>query len=150
MADAAAPAPPHAGSAGFEALEHTADEGLRAWGPDLPALLAAAARGLFAVIADPETVRPERERRLELEADSREELLHDWLERLNGLHQTEGELYRDFEVETDGRHLVARFRGEPIDPGRHDLREEVKGVTWHDLVVRETADGLEARILFDV
>lgn len=135
---------------GFETLEHTADEGVRAWAPDLPGLFAAAARGLFAVIADPETVRPERERTLELEAGSREELLHEWLERLNGLHQTEDELYRDFEVETDGRRLRARFRGEAIDPDRHDLRAEVKAVTWHELSLEETEDGLESRILFDV
>jgi len=139
-----------ADGSGFEVLDHTADERVRVWGPDLSRLFAAAARGLFAVVVDPGSVRVERERSLELDAETREELLHEWLEHLNALHQTEGEVYRDFEVETDGRHLAARFRGEPIDVDRHALRVEVKGVTWHELDVRETGDGLEAHILFDV
>lgn len=136
--------------AGFEAVEHTADEAIRAWGPDLAALLAAAARGMFAVIADVQAVRPLRERRVEVRADTREALLHDWLEELNGLHQVEGELYCEFDVETDGRRATATVRGEAIDPRRHGLRGEIKAVTWHDLELRETEGGLEARVLFDV
>lgn len=138
------------GGAGFEPLEHTADEGVRVWAPDWSGLLEQAARGMFAVIADPRSVRPERERRVALRADSREALLHDWLEELNGLHQSEGELYAAFEVEADDVSLRARVRGEAIDPARHALRTEVKAVTWHDLRVEESGEGLRARVLFDV
>lgn len=138
------------GRAGFEPLEHTADEGVRAWAGDWSSLLAAAARGLFEVIVDPATVRAVDEREVVLEADSREALLHAWLEELNALSQMEGEVYASFDVEADDHRLRARVRGEPVDPERHGLRTEVKAVTWHDLAVEETADGLEARILFDV
>jgi SHS2 domain-containing protein len=136
--------------AGFEFLEHTADEGIRAFAPDLRGLLEAAARGMFAVIAEPTRVEPRVERRLEVEAASREELLHDWLERLNALHQIEGELYGEFEIELCGLRLRALVRGEPLDPERHRLRVEIKAVTWHDLAVRETGEGLEATVLFDL
>jgi len=41
--------------------------------------------------------------------------------------------------------------GEPIDADRHDLRSEIKAVTWHDLAVQDDAQGhLEARVLFDL
>lgn len=142
--------PDRPGSAGHEPLEHTADEGIRAWGADWNALLAAAARGLFSVIADLDGVRPEREREVVVEADSRAALLHDWLEQLNALHQIERELYGDFEVEAEPTRLRARVRGEPIDPQRHALRTEVKAVTWHDLVVEEVGGVFRARVLFDV
>lgn len=136
----------------FERLEHTADEGIRAYGRSLPEIFAAAARGMFSVIADVDSVRPEQARRIELRAESAEELLHDWLEELNGLHQVSGELYSAFEVEIDagGRHLQATVRGEPMDPARHSLAIEVKAVTWHGFHLEETADGLAATVLFDV
>lgn len=139
-------------ASGFQFLEHTADEGIRAWGRNLSDLFAAAGRGMFAVIADVESVRPERVREVELSADSAEELLHDWLEELNGLHQVNGELYceLDVEVREDGRRLRATVRGEPMDPDRHSLGIEVKAVTWHDFRLEETADGFRATVLFDV
>lgn len=135
---------------GFEFVEHTADVGVRGRGRDLPDLFRNMARGLFAVIAGTGSVRPERERRVELEAESAPDLLHDWLEELNALHQIEGELYAEFEVVIEGTRLRARVRGEPIDPARHDLRTEVKAVTWHDLELREAPGGWEARVLLDI
>jgi SHS2 domain-containing protein len=135
---------------GFEFVEHTADVGVRGRGRDLPELFRNMARGLFAVIAGTASVRPERERRVELEAESAPDLLHDWLEELNALHQIEGELYAEFEVVIEGTRLSARVRGERVDPARHDLRTEVKAVTWHDLELREAPGGWEARVLLDI
>ena len=137
-------------SAGFEIVEHTADVGILGWGRDLPELFAAMARGLFDVIAGAETVRAVNERPVALEAESMEDLLHAWLDELNTLHQIEGELYHDFDLRTDGLRLTATVRGEPLDPLRHDLRTEVKAVTWHDLRVDHTADGYEAYVLLDI
>jgi len=137
-------------SGGFELLEHTADVGVRAWGANLPELFRAAARGLFEVIAGTESVRPAREHVVDLVADSVPDLLHGWLEELNALHQIQRELYVEFEVVLAGLRLRARVRGEPIDPARHDLRTEVKAITWHDFELREVEGGWEARVLLDI
>jgi len=136
--------------AGFEIIEHTADVAILGWGPGLPEVFAAMARGLFDVIAGAETVRAVTERSVTLEADSHEELLHAWLDELNTLHQIEGELYRDFSVRIDGLRLEADVRGEPLDRLRHDLRTEVKAITWHELRVDPTAEGYEAYVLLDI
>ena len=135
---------------GFEILEHTADVGIRGWGPDRNSLFAAMASGLFAIITDPECVHPTMERRIHLEADSLADLLHDWLEELNTLHQIHGELYAEFRPRVREGSLEAVIRGEPIDPGRHDLRLEVKAVTWHGLKLERTDDGHEAGVLLDI
>ena len=42
----------------FRILDHTADVGLEAYGTDLSALFANAARGMFQIMADPRTVQP--------------------------------------------------------------------------------------------
>ena len=135
---------------GFELVDHTADVGIRGWGGTLSELFAAMAEGLFHVIGDPESVQPVQRRRVQLRAESPEDLLHDWLDELNLLHQTHGELYGAFEVTTDGRELDAIVRGEPLDPARHDLRTEVKAVTWHDLRIERTDRGFEAYVLLDI
>lgn len=146
---------------GYEIIEHTADVGIRGRGDSLDALFVAMARGLFAVIADPETVQQphtvqpdtadmERRRSIRLDADTTADLLHDWLEELNALHQIHGELYGRFTVQVAGTRLTAVAEGEAIDPERHDLRVEVKAVTWHDLRVDRTAEGYEAFVLLDI
>jgi SHS2 domain-containing protein len=135
---------------GFELVEHTADVAIRGWGPDLSALFRAMAEGLFATVADVGSVRRRTERRLSLDAESPRDLLHDWLDELNALHQIHRELYVEFEVRVEDGHLEAVVRGEPIDFDRHDLAIEVKAVTWHDFDLRTTVAGYESYVLLDI
>jgi SHS2 domain-containing protein len=136
--------------AGFEILEHTADVGIRGWAPDVETLFAVMASGLFAIITDPVRLRGTMERRIRLEADSLPDLLHDWLEELNTLHQIHGELYAEFTPTVRDGVLEAVIRGEAIDPDRHELRLEVKAVTWHGLALEGTPGGYEAGVLLDI
>lgn len=137
--------------AGFALVDHTADTGIRGWAPDLDGLFAVMARGLFSVIADPAQVAPGPVRRtISLSADTVADLLHDWLEELNALHQIHGELYAAFAPCVSGRTLEAEIRGEPLDAARHELRIEVKAVTWHGLKVESTSAGVEATVLLDI
>jgi len=138
--------------AGFELTEHTADTGIRGWAPDLDGLFAVMARGLFSVITDPDRVEPGAVRRaVSLRAESVADLLHDWLEELNALHQIHGELYAAFSPHLAGETaLEAEIRGEPLDTARHELRIEVKAVTWHGLRVEATPAGVEGFVLLDL
>jgi SHS2 domain-containing protein len=134
----------------FEIVEHTADTALLGRAPDFPSLCEVMARALFEVIADTGRVEPRVGREVKVTSPSREDLLHDWLEALNAAHQVHGEIYCRFAIRVEGLLLVATAGGEPIDPGRHDLRTEVKAVTWHDLRVTEVPGGLEAYVLLDI
>ena len=44
----------------LEYVEHTADTGIRVWGPDAAAVLSRAAWGFFSLLVDPATVRRAR------------------------------------------------------------------------------------------
>jgi SHS2 domain-containing protein len=134
----------------WEIVEHTADVGIRGWGRDFPALVEALARGLFEVIAGPGKVEARVAHKLRIEGVDREDLLHEALEGLNTLHQVRGELYGEVRVEVVDTGLAMEVHGEPIDPDRHDLRTEVKAVTWHDLRVTETEKGWEGYVLLDI
>ena len=135
---------------GFEIVEHTADTGIRAWAPDLPSLFRAMAQGLFRIIGEDARVSSTMKRTLHLEAESQTELLHDWLETLNTLHQIHGELYTSFEVKIDANRLKATIHGGPLDAAHGELGIEVKAITWHDLDIRQTDRGLESYVLLDI
>jgi len=135
---------------GWEIVEHTADVGIRGWGEDFPTLVEALAGGLFEVIADRSAVEPRVVRELRILGDAPEDLLHDSLEALNTLHQVRGELYDAIRVEALVAGLAIEVEGETIDPDRHDLRTEVKAVTWHDLRAEQTENGWEGYVLLDI
>ena len=139
-----------ASEAGFEIVDHTADTAIRGWGSNHEELFANMAKGLFKVIGGEATVSPTQTRALHLEAENPNELLHDWLETLNALHQIHHELFTGFELSIDDNHLKATVRGGPMEGGTGDFGTEVKAVTWHDLNIRETPNGLEAYVLLDI
>jgi protein archease len=135
---------------GFEIVEHTADTAIRGWAPDLRGLFRTMAQGLFKVIGAEAHVSPDRKRSLHLEAENPTELLHDWLETLNALHQVHGELYTEFEVAIENNRLKATIQGGALATATGELGTEVKAVTWHDLNIQQTAQGLESYVLLDI
>lgn len=64
--------------------------------------------------------------------------------------ETEGVVFRRFDVEVQGTSLCARAYGEAVDPERHELGGVVKGVTRHMMEVVPEDGGYRARILFDL
>jgi SHS2 domain-containing protein len=133
--------------AGFREGTHTADWALHAWAPDLSALLEQAARGMYALSGLRLRQGPRQERHLELRALDAESLLVRFLSELLWLGQQEGLGFDTFElrVEQDFS-LHADLSGAPI----LDMDKEIKAVTYHNLAVRQTGQGLEVEIVFDV
>ena len=88
---------------------------------------------------------------VELETPEREELFHDWLAELNYLHQTRQEVYHRFEVlEISDKRIEAQVIGEPISPPHHEIDVEIKAVTYHQLTIKQSEQGWEAFVIFDV
>jgi SHS2 domain-containing protein len=87
------------------------------------------------------------ERRVSLEAERREILLVRWLQEvLYGL-EVRGAVPERFEIEVSpGLKLVARWKEVPLA----GIDKPIKAVTYSALEVRETKDGLEATVVFDV
>jgi len=131
----------------FEEIPHTADAALRVWGKDLAELFANAARGLAWLMADPETVQPEKEVALDLTAPDAETLLVTWLGELIYLNERDGVVFTEFDLEeVTPTHLRGRARGGR--PG--EFRRFVKAATFSGLAIRPTDRGLETTITFDV
>lgn len=131
---------------GHRELEHTADWALEVWAPDMATLLVEAAAGMYRLMGVALADGPRQRRRLELEAADRESLLVEFLAELLYLAESEGLAFDGLGLEVAGGRLAASLEGAPIG----SQTKEIKAVTYHKLEVRDTQQGVETCIVFDV
>jgi SHS2 domain-containing protein len=125
----------------WEHFHHEADIGVRGEGDTVEAAFEQCALALTAVVLDPALIDPMEELHLQCSAPDLELLLTDWLNALIYEMATRKLLFSRFHVSIRGEELSAMVRGEPMDPRRHRPAVEVKGATYTELEVRETATG---------
>ncbi len=131
---------------GYREVEHTADWELEIWGPDMAALLGQAAQGMYHLMGIELDAGPRQQRRLELAADDREQLLVEFLVELLYLAESERLAFDRVDLEVVGHRLSADLEGARL----RAQTKEIKAVTYHRLAVRDTEHGLETRVVFDV
>jgi SHS2 domain-containing protein len=135
----------------FRILEHTADIGFEAYGSTLPEVFENAARALATLIADPATVEPVEEVRIEVQGADPPDLLINWLSEILFQHDAERWLFHDFRVESLDDHAVSGLVwGEKIDQARHQTNLMVKAITYHQLSLQQTAGGWRAQVYVDI
>jgi SHS2 domain-containing protein len=134
----------------FEILDHTADVGIIAYGADLKQAFANAARALFSLITELDDVEEVLHQDIKLNSSDVESLLVAWLNELVYRFDTEGILFKRFEIiQLDDVHLKARSYGEKVDSSKHSLKTGVKGATYHMLKIERTT-GYRLQVLFDI
>jgi SHS2 domain-containing protein len=123
-----------------------------AYGADLKQAFANAARALFSLIIEPESVGETQSWDIELKAPDEESLLVEWLNELIYLFDTENMLFRRFELnELGGGRLRARAYGEKVNSFRHQLKTGIKGATYHMLGVGRDEDNVyRVKVIFDI
>jgi len=135
----------------FEFLEHTADIGLRAFGKTLPELYENAARGMLELLASPRSVRATEEEKIEVSGADAVDLLVVWLHEILYRFDARKRIFADVRVDDFGEwRISATLKGERLDLSRHELREEIKAVTYHAARVEKTQEGWVAEVVFDV
>ncbi len=129
-------------------MEHTADLAVRAWAPELAGLIEQTARGMLGLMA---ASSPPAEECVEItgEGDDAEDLLVDCLREILALWTVEARLPVSVEVEEIGERRATCSVG-VAEAGAETGVQEIKAVTYHDLEVRRTAEGLEVTVVFDV
>lgn len=143
---------------GFQKTDHTADEGIRAWGKDGKEMFEEAAKGMISILVDPATVFPAEKRQLEIKAATVEELLLVWLKEILFLCYTENIVFSEFQIEKDNLskvnaeayYLYGYLAGEKLNTSRHGICKEIKSITRHGFYVKKGNPWWEANILFDV
>jgi SHS2 domain-containing protein len=147
----------------FRLFDHTADVGLEVRGESLADLLETAARAVFSLVLDKGPTAAEFEEELRVESappgyapaergGGIEDALVAWLQELLFRFETQRLVPLTFDfAEAGPRRVRARVGFGRFDPKRHRAATEVKAVTYHELAVREEADGAwSARFILDV
>ena len=135
----------------FETIDHTADIGIMAYGDDLKQVFANAARGLFSLITELDTVAVKEKRGIKVTAPDREALLVNWLNELIYLCEAKELLFNRFDIITiTDTQLKATGYGEKINLAKHELKTQVKAATYHMLKIEQHEDGYRAQVIFDV
>lgn len=134
-------------SGGFEELEHTADWALRVRGRDLAELLVNAAHGMMELAGVETSSGSGTGRKLELISLDRESLLVDWLHELLLALELRSVAFKDIRLTIAGdRGLTATFEEVPLT----SIAKPIKAVTYNELNIEETPEGLSATVVFDV
>jgi SHS2 domain-containing protein len=132
-----------------------ADIAFKACGRTLEDVFRAAADATINVmVEDPESIRPEVERKIEVESDSLEMLLFNFLNEIIYYKDAECLLLRvrSVRIQQNGDRSVLRAEsfGEKIEPERHQMRVDVKAVTLHRFSLKRADDGWEAFAILDI
>ena len=127
--------------ADWEHFEHEADIGVRGFGNSQAEAFQQAAMALSALITDPALIEPRQAIHISCVEPDQELLLVDWLNALIYEMATRKMLFNKFEVHIDGPHLQARAWGESIQRDKHHPAIEIKGATFTELRVNQSAHG---------
>ena len=131
----------------FEEIEHTADRAFRVTGRDMAGLLENAARAMQALDEPRPAGEPSATREIEVEGVDCESLLVNWLNEILYLEQAHQLVCERFHIdELNNHHLRARVETREFDGSYTNI----KAVTFHNLKIRQTSEGLEAEIVLDV
>ena len=134
---------------GFREHAHTADWELEVWAPDLPSLLEQAARGMYALSGLHLAGEPLHQQVLTLTAKDPESLLVQFLSNLLWIEENNHLGFDQFDLKISQNiayNLLAQLYGSVMI----GMDKEIKAVTYHNLAVQSTPQGLRVNIVFDV
>jgi len=137
----------------YRFLEHTADALFQAFGKDFRELLENSAEAMCSAMYNLEKVQGKERVEVKARGESKEELLHNFLETVLFEVQAMGLIFSKFkvvELDEERGSLKAELLGEKIDEGKHELKADIKAVTWHSFFVKKEGDKWVSQVLVDI
>ncbi len=135
----------------YRLIDHTADVGLEVSGETPGDLFSQAVQALMDLLVEAGPARDLQLRDLEVEGGDWADLWVNFLREILYLFQGEGLLTRALFLDRIAPpRLSGRIGCQVFDGSRHAVRQEIKAVTYHQAEIRETPEGWEGRVIFDV
>jgi protein archease len=114
-------------------------------------LFANSAFALFDVMTDVDKIEIKDRLPLEVEGADRDDLMVNWMRELLYLYQGSGYLLKEFQIsEVKDTVVKAEGCGEKIDPDRHEIKQEVAAVAYHQSRMAKTGNQWTAQLIFEV
>jgi SHS2 domain-containing protein len=129
-------------------VEHTADLAIELRAPTEEELLQLGATALISMLVEGEPAPGEERRDLHVDALDPEDRLVQWLNEVMLVATVDGFVASSCRVTLNGTGLDALLTGR--SEAWQAIEQELKSVTYHDLVLRTDDEGWFARIVIDV
>ncbi|HIE33649.1 MAG TPA: archease [Candidatus Altiarchaeales archaeon] len=137
----------------FEFIDHIADLEFISYGKTLNECFRNAARALWGSIVNPDSVDVTLMQKIEIKSDTLEALLHDFLSESLFIFETDGIVFKNFNVsiKKDKNYtLFANLHGEKFNPEKHIIGADVKAVTYHKMIIKKEKGTWSARVICDI
>ncbi len=131
----------------------TADVAIEARGDTLEELFRVSAMATFEVMVDTKGVQPKIKKKICLEGQEIDKLLFDWLAEIIYLKDSEFMVFSKFDIhiKKNSNYLLnAEIFGEDINQARHELRCDVKAITYHIFDVSKKEGRWISRFVLDI
>ena len=139
----------------FKYLEEIAiaDIAFEAAGKTLEDLFVSCAEAVEDSMVNLKQVKPKIEKTVHLMDENQETLLFKFLNELIFLKDAEGLLFSKFNIKI--KHdkkfsLTAEIFGEKIDHKRHELRNDIKAITYHLFSIKKDGQNFKATVVLDI
>ena len=137
----------------FEFIDHVADLEFISYGKTLDECFRNAARALWQSIINLDSVDDKFTQKIEIKSDTLEALLHDFLSESLFIFETEGIVFKNFDVsiKKDKNYVLsANLHGEEFNSEKHIIETDVKAVTYHRMVIKKEKGKWSARVICDI
>ncbi|MBI4155292.1 archease [Candidatus Woesearchaeota archaeon] len=137
----------------FKFLEHTADARFEAYGKDLNGLFENSGLALEEIQVNTKNVEPKEEKTIQIENESIEMLLFDFLQELIYLKDAEKLIFSKFKVSItrNGKYFLnVVCKGDKLDFKKHEFKVDAKAVTLHQYEVKKEKGKWIARVIIDI
>jgi SHS2 domain-containing protein len=132
-------------------IDHTADLGIRVFGKDERQLYNHAGLALFDLIVHPGPPKKGKIRRISVQGMDWPDLMAAWLRELLYLWSGKEILVQNIDIKVIKPFMIeANLECLHFDPIHHEIRHDIKAVTYHGLDVKQEKKGWTSTIIFDV
>jgi len=134
----------------YNLIDHTADVGIHVFGEHEKALFENAGLAMFALMVDAGNPGKLRRRMVSVQGSDWHDLMVNWLRELLYQWTDEENILRSIGVEElTPYHISAGINLEPFQAEHHNILNEIKAVTYHQIQVGPVGNHWEAKIIFD-
>ncbi|HEU4502039.1 MAG TPA: archease [Nitrospira sp.] len=131
-----------------------ADIAFEAEGDSAEEVFVGATRALLEVLANPMTIADSWKRQVLKTEGTLDDLLIEWLSEIVYWKDAAGVVFRDapltLRCENSGWTIKATLIGAPVDGGRQELRNDVKGITKHRYRMERNGSMWKVTVVVDV
>lgn len=132
----------------------TSDSAFTAYGKSLNDVFCNAALALFETITNTKEVEVKEKRKVEVSGYDLKSLMYSWLSELLFISSSEHFVFSKFEVDIkkEGENFLlnGECSGEKIDMKKHEIKTEVKAITYHKMEIKEEDNRWKAQIIVDI